>query len=114
MYLYPAQLSNIVYQLPYPNEVLHYVHIFPLPIKKICVLIPCPTLVILCTNLSYPNEVIHYVHISHLPLKEIVYLYPAELGNIVYQLTLPQRGTTLCKYFPPPIEPNLFLYPAQL
>ena len=31
-------------------------------------------------------------------------------SNIVYQLILPQRGTTLFTYFPPPIEPNLCTY----
>ena len=43
--------SNIVTNLPYPNDVLHYVHITLLPLNQICVLIPCPTFVILCTNL---------------------------------------------------------------
>ena len=42
--------SNIVTNLPYPNDVLHYVHITLLPLNQICVLIPCPTLVILSTN----------------------------------------------------------------
>ena len=42
--------SNIVTNLPYPNGVPHYLHISPLPLNQICVVTPCPTLVILCTN----------------------------------------------------------------
>ena len=69
-------LSNIVTNLPYPNDVLHYVHITLLPLKQICVLIPCPTLVILFTNLPYPNGVPHYLHISLLPLNQNCVLIP--------------------------------------
>ena len=40
----------------------------------------------------------------------IVYFTLPNFSNIVYQFTQPQRGTTLCTYFPPPIEPNLCTY----
>ena len=42
--------SNNVYQLPKPNYVQFYAHISPLPLNENCVLIPCLTLVVLCTN----------------------------------------------------------------
>ena len=47
--------SNIVYQFNLPQRCSTLCTYFPLPWNQNCLLIPCPTLVILCTNLNYPN-----------------------------------------------------------
>ena len=79
--------SNIVYQLILPQRGTTLFTYFPPPIEPnlctytlsklltLCTL-PCPTLVILCTNLPNPNEVLLYVHISLLPLNQICVLIP--------------------------------------
>ena len=47
-----------------------------------------------------------YIFPPFLGTKLSTYTLP-NFSNIVYQFTLPQRGTTLCTYFPAPIEPKL-------
>ena len=56
--------SNIVYQFTLPQQGLFYVHISPIPLNQNCVLMLCPTLVILSINSPCPNRVLFCVHIS--------------------------------------------------
>ena len=58
--------SNIVSQFTLPQRGTTLCTYFPLPWNQNSLLIPSPTLVLMCTNLHYPNLELHYAYISPL------------------------------------------------
>ena len=122
MYIFPPSLeskfstytqpnfSTNVYQSTLPQLGTTLCIYFPPPLNQNCDIIPCPSLVILCTNLPFPTRY-YIMYIFPPPIEPNLCTYTlANFSNIVYQIILPQRGTTLCSYYPPPIEPNLCTY----
>ena len=95
--------------------VLHYVHITPLALNQNCVLIPCPTLVILCTNLPYPNEVLYYVYISPLPLNQNCVIIPCPT-LLILSTNLPHANEVLHYVYisPLPLNQNCIILPCQV
>ena len=104
--------SNVVYKFSLPQRGTTLCTYFPPPIEPnlctytlskletLCTL-PCPTLVILCTNFPYHNEALHYVNISTLPLNQICVLIPCPTFVILCtNLTYPKE-VLLYYIFPP-------------
>ena len=84
---------------------------FPLPLKEIWTLRPCPNLVFMCTNLPYPTmDVLDYYIFLTFPLKQNCVLIPCPtLVILCTNLPYPTRYHIMT-IFPPPIETKLCTY----